>query len=125
MPARVGRISEPVVNLAKFGWMVMSPEQEDHSNMYLTESTTHNYGLLYRLDIHGLDNTSNDDQYTVYKNSKKNFNEAYKLDTKIVCHGNHIILLYTLTRIGVLLFYQTYLPSYKLLLHSLKSMVTR
>ena len=32
------------------------------------------------------------------QNSKKNFNKAYK----ILCHGNHIILLYTLTRIGAL-----------------------
>ena len=36
------------------------------------------------------------------QNSKKNFNKAYKLDTKILCHGNHIILLYTLTGIGAL-----------------------
>ena len=45
--ARVGKIGESVVELTKFGWMVMSPGQEDHSNMYLTESTTRDYELLY------------------------------------------------------------------------------
>ena len=76
MPARAGRIDEPVVKLAKFGRMVISPEQEDYSNMYLTESTTHDYGLLYRLDIHGLDNTSNGDQYTVYTKFKEKLQQS-------------------------------------------------
>ena len=46
--------------------MIISPGQENHSNVYLTQSTTHDYELLYQLDVLGLDNTSNGDQYTVY-----------------------------------------------------------
>ena len=66
MPASVGKIGKPVTELTKYEWMIISPGQEDHSNVYLTQSTTHDCGLLYLLDVLGLDNTSRGDQYTVY-----------------------------------------------------------
>ena len=69
--ARVEKIGESVTKLTKFGWMVMSPGREDHSNVYLTESTTRDYEFLYRLDILGLDSTSTGDQYTVYTKFKE------------------------------------------------------
>ena len=39
MPDRIGKIGKPVVELAKFGWMIMSPGQESHSNVCLIQST--------------------------------------------------------------------------------------
>ena len=47
MWAKIGKIGEPVTSLTKFGWMIMSPGQKEHSNMYLTQTTTHNYEKLY------------------------------------------------------------------------------
>ena len=73
MPDRIGKIGEPVVELAKFGWMIMSPGQESHSNVCLIQSTWHDYEHLYQLDALGLDNTSNADQYTVYTEFKEHF----------------------------------------------------
>ena len=46
MPARIGKIGEPVADLTNFGWMIMSPVKEYH-------------------DVLGLANTSNIDQYTL------------------------------------------------------------
>ena len=36
MQASSGKIGEPVAELTKFVWVIMSPVQEDHSNAYLT-----------------------------------------------------------------------------------------
>ena len=49
MPASIGKTGESVAELTKFGWMIMPPGQEDHSNMYLTQSTTHDYEQLHQL----------------------------------------------------------------------------
>ena len=35
MSARIGKTGEPVAELTQFGWMIMLPGQEDHSNVYL------------------------------------------------------------------------------------------
>ena len=48
MSSRTGKTGEP------FGWMIMSPGQEDHSIVYLTQSTTHDYEQLYQVDVLGL-----------------------------------------------------------------------
>ena len=39
-PARVGKIGEPVAELTKLGWMVMSPGSEMETKMYLTQNTS-------------------------------------------------------------------------------------
>ena len=49
MPARIGITGESVVELTKFGWMIMPPGQEDHSNVYLTQFSKHDYEQLHRL----------------------------------------------------------------------------
>ena len=58
MPARIGKTDE----LTKFGWMIMPPEKEGHSNVYSTHSITHGYEQLYRLAVLGLVDTSDGDQ---------------------------------------------------------------
>ena len=40
--------------------------KKDHSNMYLTQSTTYDHELDYQLDVFGLANISNGSQFTAY-----------------------------------------------------------
>ena len=47
MPARTGKTGEAVAELTKFGWMIILTGKENHSNVYLTQSTTHNYEPLF------------------------------------------------------------------------------
>ena len=54
MPARIGKTDEPVAELTKFGWMIISPGKEDHSNVSLTQSTPHGYEQLYQPNVCGL-----------------------------------------------------------------------
>ena len=65
MSARIGKTGVP------FGWMIMSPGQEDHSNVYLTQSTTHDYEQLYQLDVLGLAESSDGDQNIIYTEFKE------------------------------------------------------
>ena len=71
MPARIGKTGEPVAELTKIGWMIMSTGQEDHFNVYLTQSITRDYEQLYQLDVLGLAETSYGDQNIVYTEFKK------------------------------------------------------
>ena len=63
MPARIG---EPVTELSKFGWIIMSSGQDGHRIIYLAQSTTHDYEQLYRLDVLGLVDTSDGEQHIIY-----------------------------------------------------------
>ena len=47
MPARTGKTGEAVAELTKFGCMIILTGKENHSNVYLTQSTTHNYEQLF------------------------------------------------------------------------------
>ena len=71
IPARTRKTGEQVAELTKFRWMIMSLGQEDHADMYLTQSKTHDYEQLYWLYVPGLEDTSNGDQHTVYTEFKK------------------------------------------------------
>ena len=59
--------------------MIMLPGQEDHSNMYFNQSTTHDYEHLYQLYVLGLADTSNDKQYTVYAEFKEQLQQSPKV----------------------------------------------
>ena len=67
MPAKIGKTGE----LTKFGWMIMPPGPEGHSNVYLTHSITHGYEQLYRLAVLGLVDTSDGDQNIIYTEFKE------------------------------------------------------
>ena len=88
MPATIGKTGEPVAELTKFGWMIMSPQQEDHSNVYLTQPTTHDYEQLYRLDVLGLTDISDGDQNIVYTEFKEQLQQSTQGGTRLGCHGN-------------------------------------
>ena len=65
MPARIGKTDEPVAELTKFGWMIISPGKEDHSNVSLTQSTPHGYEQLYQPNVCGLGYTLDGDKHIV------------------------------------------------------------
>ena len=64
---RVGLPGEPVAEKTKLGWTIMSPGTEiDHTNMLLTQTSHVDYEELCRLDVLGLEDTTEHDQRTVY-----------------------------------------------------------
>ena len=87
----IGKTVEPVAELIKFLWMIISPGQEDYSKAYMIQSITHEYGQLYRLDVLGLADTSDGDQNIVYAEFKDIFSGVHKDDTRLGCHGNQIM----------------------------------
>ena len=92
MPARIEKTVEPVADLIKFLWMIISPDQEDYSKAYMTQSITHDYEQLYRLDVLGLVDTSDGDQNIVYTEFKNIFSGVHKDDTRLGCHENQTTL---------------------------------
>jgi hypothetical protein len=68
-PPRVGLPRELVVEKTRFGWTMMSPGKEfDHSKMLLTQSSQSDYEDLCRLDVLGLEDKPQHDQYASMQN---------------------------------------------------------
>ena len=64
-PARIGNQGEPIAELTKFGWIIMSPETEqDLTSMY-------DYEQLCRLDVLGLEDQPTGDQAAIYEEFKE------------------------------------------------------
>ena len=64
----VGQDGEPIAELTKLGWFIMSPGQEFNRNqMMLTQKNQLDYEELCRLDVFGLADTREYDQKTVYE----------------------------------------------------------
>ena len=63
---------EPIAELTKLGWFIMSPGQEfDHNVMLLTQTSQSNYEDLCRLDVLGLQDSVEHDQGVVYDEFKE------------------------------------------------------
>lgn len=91
-PPRVGKEYEPIAELAKLGWFIMSPGQEfDRKVMLLTQTSQSDYEDLGRLDVLGLKDTAEHDQNVVYEE----FKEQLQRDTEgwyevaLPWKGNH------------------------------------
>ena len=70
-PARIGNLGEPIAELTKFGWIIMSPKTEqDLTSMYLTQTPSGDYEQLCRLDVLGLEDQPTGDQAAFMKNSR-------------------------------------------------------
>ncbi|XP_028414393.1 uncharacterized protein LOC114537543 [Dendronephthya gigantea] len=64
---RIGDENDPIAELTKFGWFLMGPGYEFESNVMLMTQTSHaEYEELCRLDILGLEDTSQHDQSVVF-----------------------------------------------------------
>ena len=69
---RIGQDGEPIAELTKLGWFVMSPGAEfDHNRMLLTQTSQTDYEQLWRLDVLGLKDTSENYQGDVYAEFKE------------------------------------------------------
>ena len=69
---RVGKEVEPVTELTKFGWYIMSPGKEfDHHHMRFTQTTQSDYEELCWLDVLGFADTAEHDQESVYSEFKE------------------------------------------------------
>lgn len=69
---RINKEDEPVAELTKFGWFVMSPGKEFDTNLMMMTHTTHaDYEKLCRLDVFGLRDVLNHDQSFVFYEFKE------------------------------------------------------
>ena len=52
---KIGKPGEPIAELTRLGWTIMSPGSEsDLTNMFLTQTSAADYEALCRLDVLGL-----------------------------------------------------------------------
>ena len=69
---KVGVPGEPVAELTKFGWILVSPGQGvELSQMFLTQTSSVEYEELCRMDVLGLADTPVGDQEAVYEEFKE------------------------------------------------------
>ena len=56
---KIGKPGEPIAELTRLGWTIMSPGSEsDLTNMFLTQTSAADYEALCRLDVLGLQEQS-------------------------------------------------------------------
>ena len=89
---RVGSPGEPVAELTKFGWTIMSPGEEVNlNNMLLTQVHSDDYEQLCRLDVLGLHDNATGDQQNVYSEFKEQLSQSKEgwYETSLLWKGNH------------------------------------
>ena len=89
---RIGSPGEPVAELTKFGWTIMSPGKEvDISSMLLTQTAAGDYEQLCKLDVLGIQDTAIGDQADVYEEFKEQLtrNAEGWYETGLPWKGNH------------------------------------
>ena len=89
---KIGSPGEPVAELTKFGWTIMSPGKEvDISSMLLTQTAAADYEQLCKLDVLGIQDTAIGDQADVYKEFKEQLIRRVKgwYETGLPWKANH------------------------------------
>lgn len=93
---KIGEPGQPVAELTKFGWIIMSPGKEplDLTNVLLTQTSHVDYEELCRLDLLGLSDTPPNDQSSVYAEFKEQLvrHEEGWYETGLPWRGNHPVL---------------------------------
>ena len=92
MITRVGLPGEPVAELIKFGWTIMSPGEEINlHNMLLTQVHREDYEQLCRLDVLGLRDSATGDQQNVYREFKEQLTRSEEgwYETSLPWQVNH------------------------------------
>ena len=93
---KIGEPGQPVAELTKFGWIIMSPGKEslDLTNVLLTQTLHVDYEELCRLDVLGLSDTPSNDQSSVYAEFKEQLvrHEEGWYETGLPWRGNHPLL---------------------------------
>ena len=68
---RIGKENDPIAELTKSGWFLMSPGKEfDKNIMLLTQTSQSDYENLCRLDVLGLRDVTDHDQLIVFDEFK-------------------------------------------------------
>ena len=91
-PPRVGLPGEPVAEKTRFGWTMMSPGKEfDHSKMLLTQTSQSDYEDLCRLDVLGLEDKPEHDQYAVHAEFREQLvrHQEGWYETSLLWKGSH------------------------------------
>ena len=89
---KIGSPGEPVAELTKFGWTIMSPGKEvDISSMLLTQTAAADYEQLCKLDVLGIQDTAIGDQADVYEEFKEQLTRSAEgwYETGLPWKGNH------------------------------------
>ena len=89
---RVGQPGEPIAELTRFGWTVMSPGKEvDLTPMFLTQTSSFDYENLCRLNVLGLEDSTTGDQASVYEEFKEQLKRSPDgwYEVNLPWKGNH------------------------------------
>ena len=90
---RIGEPGQPIAELTKFGWIIMSPGKEpiDITSMLLTQTLHVDYEELCRLDVLGLSDTPTNDQRNVYSEFQEQLlrDELGWYETGLPWRGSH------------------------------------
>ena len=92
---RIGQPEQPVAELTKFGWVLMSPGTDMDNQIYLTmNSSPHDYDRLCRLDVLGLEDVPDGDQWVVYSDFKEQLKRHPEgwYETGLLWKANHGVL---------------------------------
>ena len=89
---RIGQENDPIAELTKFGWFLMSPGKEfDKNTMLLTQTSQSNYEDLCRLDVLGLRDIADHDQSMVFDEFKERLTRSPEgwYETTLPWKANH------------------------------------
>ena len=92
---KIGSPGEPVAELTKFGWTIMSPGKEAGiSSMLLTQTAAADYEQLCKLDVLGIQDTAIGDQTDVYEEFKEQLTRSAEgwYVAGLPWKGNHVTL---------------------------------
>ena len=92
---RIGKPGEPIAELTRLGWTIMSPGNEpDLTNMFLTQTSVTDYEELCRLDVLGLEDFPTGDQENVYAEFKEQLTRSPEgwYESGLPWKGNHLPL---------------------------------
>ena len=91
--SRIGRLGEPIAELARFGWAIMAPGQEvDLTAGFLAVNSSADYYRLCAVDVLGLADSPSCDQGVVYEEFREQLSrhpvEGW-YETSLTWKGNH------------------------------------
>lgn len=89
---RIGQDNDPIAELTKFGWFLMSPGKEfDKNIMLFTQTSQSNYEDLCRLDVLGLRDMADHDQSMVFDEFKERLTRSPEgwYETTLPWKANH------------------------------------
>ena len=88
----IGGMGEPIAELTRLGWFIMSPGAEvDKQTMLLTQTSHVDYERLCRLDVLGLEDSSEHDQNLVHEEFKEQLQRSPEgwYETGLPWRSNH------------------------------------